>query len=295
MFSSSRFELLGGSAVNTAVVLTRLGIGSAVMGAVGDDDAGRRALHMLGMVGVATELVHVSESHPTAMNTILVTPDRERTMIGARGANVHYTSDPGWHQDVDWLHLSGYALMRGPQRASAIDAVETAATAGLSVSLDVPVGIGSMIRHLVLERLNRFDVITGSRRALEELAGSEDPLDELAPGPRLVAMTSGADEVLLAGSGEEVRVTPPSVDVVDVTGAGDAFAAGLIAGELAGLGLGPTAVLAAATGAAATLVSGASETLADPATRALLFEVDRWTADTESRWLEQARPLLTIS
>lgn len=284
VFSTRRRELLGGSAANTAVVLARLGFESGVMGAVGDDDAGRRALHGLGTAGVSTDLVRVSETHPTAMNTVMVTPDGERTMIGARGANVHYTPDPGWRQGVDWLHVSGYSLMEGPQQRSALDVIKAAKENSILCSLDVPVGVGAHIRILLADVIDDFRMVSGSRLALAEFTDSADPVETLAGGPTMVAITSGADPLLLRVGEERISLTPPTVDSIDVTGAGDAFAAGLIAAALSDLGAGPTAVLAAATGAAATLGPGASGTLADRKVWSDLLDANRWS-DADPSWL----------
>ncbi len=288
VFSTRRRELLGGSAANTAVVLARLGFESVVMGAVGDDDAGRRALHGLGTAGVSTDLVSVSETHPTAMNTVMVTPDGERTMIGARGANVHYTPNPGWREGVDWLHVSGYSLMEGPQQRSALDVIAAAKEDSILCSLDVPVGIGASIRSPLMDVLDGLRVVSGSRPALAELTDSTDPVVVLAGGPTMIAVTSGADPLLLLTEEERISLTPPAVDVVDATGAGDAFAAGLIAAGLSDLEPGPTAVLAAATGAAATLAPGASGTLADQEVWSYLLDGEKWV-DADPSWLAAVR------
>lgn len=285
--------MLGGSAVNTAVVLSRLGLESAVMGAVGDDEPGHLALFRLGSIGVDTELTSVSQTHHTAMNTILVTPDRERTMIGARGANVIYTAPPGWNDGVGWLHVSGYGLMKGSQRESALATVETAGDHGIPTSLDVPLGVGERIRPIVDDRLADLAIVSGSRAALSEVTGSDDPIESLRRGGvQQVAMTAGAEQLIVAGDGFEITLTPPRIDPIDMTGAGDAFIAGLIAARVGGLEPGPSAVLAAATGAAATLVSGASETLANPKTLPDLLSPERWS-DTAQAWLEDVRSFVT--
>lgn len=288
VFATRRRELPGGSAANTALVLARLGFDSAVMGAVGDDDAGHRALYSLGTAGVSTDLVSVSETHPTAMNTVMVTPDGERTMIGARGANVYYTPPSGWDDGVDWLHVSGYSLMAGPQQRSALDVIAAAGEGSIPCSLDVPVGVSAHIRSLLTDVIDDFRVVTGSRLALAELTDSTDPVEVLAGGPTVVAVTSGADPVLLMVGEERISLTPPKVVSVDVTGAGDAFAAGLIAAVLSDLEPGPTAVLAAATGAAATLGPGASGTLADGKVWSDLLDANRWS-DADPSWLGVVR------
>lgn len=288
VFSTRRRELLGGSAVNTAVVLARLGFESAVMGAVGDDDAGRRALYGLGTAGVSTDLVSMSEIHPSAMNTVMVTPDGERTMIGARGANVYYTPDSGWDEGVDWLHMSGYSLMEGPQQRSALDVITAARENSIPCSLDVPVGVGANIRSLLSDVLDGFRVVSGSRLALAEFTDSTEPGAVLAGGSKVIAVTSGADPLLVVTEEERISLTPPAVDSVDVTGAGDAFAAGLIAAGLSDLEPGPSAVLAAATGAAATLAPGASGTLADREVWSYLLDGENWV-DADPSWLAAVR------
>lgn len=292
VFSTSRTEILGGSAVNTGVVLSRLGHDVSVMGATGGDDPGRRALSWLEALGISTHLTSKTDTHPTAMNTILVTPDGERTMIGARGANVTYPGSPGWDRDIDWLHFSGYALREGAQLETALDAIEVATHSGIRTSLDVPMGVGSQVGEAVSERLGAFTLVAGSRLSLSEVTKSERPVDSLvSSGVGRVAVTSGPDPLLLANHEGEVRVTPPRVEPVDATGAGDALMAGLIAASLASLELGPSAVLGALAGAAATLVPGASETLANADIWRFLLEPSQWT-DAKADWVSAVSTLI---
>lgn len=279
--------MLGGSAANTAVVLSRLGHRVAVMGAVGIDPSGTHALDKLEDLGVSTRYATTSPELATAMNTILITPDGERTMIGARGANVAYLNVTGWESGLDWLHISGYALLEGAQQESALDAIRTALRLGIELSMDVPSGVGSRIRETVDGHLGDFTIVAGSGISLREITGSDDPLEELVDrGVSRVAMTSGADPLVLADGPDRISLTPPRVNPVDATGAGDALIAGLTAATLGGLAIGPSAVLGAASGAAATLVAGASQTLADPGTWDLLLRSELWS-DAETGWLRQ--------
>jgi sugar/nucleoside kinase (ribokinase family) len=221
----------------------------------------------------------------TAMNTILVTPDGERTMIGARGANVSYRNVAGWDSALDWLHISGYALMESAQQGSALEAIRIARSQGIKLSMDVPSGVGGRIREVVEDNLSDFTVVAGSAVSLREIAGSDQPIEALLDqGVSRVAMTSGANPMVLADAAERISLTPPRVDPIDATGAGDALVAGLIAATLAGLGIGPSAVLGGAAGAAATLVTGASQTLKDPESWRYLLEPGLW-ADADPEWL----------
>lgn len=167
--------------------------------------------------------------------------------------------------------------------------LESANRRGIPTSLDVPLGLGERIRHLIADELANLHIVSGSRSALSEITDSTDPVKQLiGSGTLQVAMTSGVDPMVVAGTVGEITLTPPVVDAIDVTGAGDAFVAGLIAATVAGLDPGPSAVLAAATGAAATLVSGAAETLADPEVWAYLLSPERWS-DADPRWLDEVR------
>ena len=291
VFSSARVELLGGSAVNTGVVLKRLGHEVTVLGAVGEDDAGTKALQLLSEVGLATDHVSRATEEPTAMNTVLVTPDGERTMVGARGANVTYSQPETWPDGLDWLHISGYAFREGRQRETAQEMLREAAEREIPASLDVPTGVGAEIRTAVGSSLGHFALVSGSSESMTELTGETEPTKTLIDaGVRLVAASSGAKPLILTRPGETISVTPPSVDPIDATGAGDALMAGLIAGTLAGLELGPTAVLASSAGAAATLAQGASQTLDDRPTWLDLLDECRWI-DADPRWIESVREL----
>ncbi len=288
VFSSQRSEMLGGSAANTATVLYRLGHEVTVMGAVGTDPSGALALTTLERIGISNEFASRSSKLATAMNTILITPDGERTMIGARGANVAYRNVPGWESGLEWLHVSGYALMEGAQQKSALESIQTASELGIKLSIDVPNGVGIRVRNLIEAHLADFSIVAGNGISLREVTGSDHPVEGLIDsGVSRVAMTSGADPLIMADRVSRISLTPPRVDPVDATGAGDALIAGLIAATLSGLEIGPSAVIGAAAGAAATLVVGASQTLAEPGTWDHLLTSELWT-DAESGWLRQA-------
>ena len=130
---------LGGSAANTAVVLSRLGLEARMLGRVGSDPWGQMALAALAEAGVGLELVQQDEAVATGLMFTAVTPDGERTMFGQRGANP-LTDPSAISPDIlggaDLLYLSGYALLEAPQREAAARAVELARQRGLPIVLD---------------------------------------------------------------------------------------------------------------------------------------------------------------
>jgi len=84
------------------------------------------------------------------------------------------------------------------------------------------------------------DVLKPCKAAAREITGETDyekmATKLLALGPKIVAVTMGADGCLIAGAGKMVQVAPFKVNVVDSTGAGDAFMGGLSYGLLQGWG-----------------------------------------------------------
>jgi ribokinase len=259
---------LGGSAANTAVVLSRLGLGARMIARLGGDAWGQVAMSALAETGVGLELVQHDPSAPTGMMFTVVTPDGERTMFGQRGANRH--TDPAAitmdsFSGIDRLHLSGYALLEAPQRQAVERAVALTAQQGLPISLDTAYLPALSAPQAVRLLLPRLDICILGLPEATSLLGESEPRDAaaalLAAGVRLAAVKLGAQGCLLAEA-SSVHLAPAfPVQVVDTTGAGDAFSAGLIYGRLQRLSLPVLAILANALGGLAASVHGAGTAL----------------------------------
>ncbi|MFE2771402.1 carbohydrate kinase family protein [Microbacterium resistens] len=254
----------GGSAANTAVMLTRLGVRAALVACVGDDDRGAEAISGLAAEGVDTGFVRRSGTEATSLNVITVTPDGERTMFAYRGASaeLRVADVPTDLAGAAHLHVSGYALLAEPQRSAAQEAARRARAAGMTVSLDVPVDPVSAVPAVLRDFLRLVDVVVVGAADARRLTTESD--DEAAArailvcGPSVVALTGGSAGSLLCTASGAVRAPVPTVRPVDTTGAGDSFCAGLIAGLLRGA-TDPMVVgaLANTCGAAAVAVPGA--------------------------------------
>jgi len=194
----------GGSAANVAAWAAALGAPVALVCNVGDDERGRAALAELEGVEVHAR---VDPERPTGTCVVIVEPGGERTMHSDPGANDAPLGEIplGAH-----LHVAGYALVRDGPRASALSAIERARAAGMSVSVDP----SPLVRPGVIP-----------------------PVDLLLPNEREAEGLGGEMAVKLGARGArwgDVHVPAEPVEVVDTTGAGDAFAAGLLAARLAG-------------------------------------------------------------
>ena len=236
----------------------------ALVARAGDDPAGRAAAADLGALGVDVRCA-VDEERPTGTCVVLVAADGERTMFpdpGANGALAAGDLPDDLLGAGDHLHVAGYALLRDGSRDAALSAIERAVAAGMSTSLDpssaallsgglrqLGKGVGLLVPNVLEARV---------------LAGVEDPADAaraLAESFREVVVTLGEEGALWTNGADVVRVAAEPAEVVDTTGAGDAFAAGLLAARLRGVDPGQALSAGCALAARAIASTGARPTV----------------------------------
>jgi len=254
----------GGSGGNLAAWLARLGVPVTLVARVGGDNAGRAQAAELSSYGVRCAFT-VDPDAATGTVVVLVGPDGERTMLCDRGANLRLsTADlPAELPSGGHLHLSGYPLLHPGPRAAGLAALRRAAAAGLTTSVD-PASVAPLRATGVeafLAWTRGVDLLLPNLPEAQLLSGHRDPVRAaraLARRCAAVAVTLGADGALWASGGDAVHV--PAVHLpaepaglLDSTGAGDAFAAGLLAAWLRGAD-GPSAVRSGVA-VAATAVS----------------------------------------
>jgi ribokinase len=211
----------GGQAANVAAWAAALGAKARFVGKRGADAAGEVA-----EADLLRRAVDVFGPRPTGRNGVvisLVDLDGSRTMISDRGVAPELEPkelEAEWFERADWLHLSGYSLMREPIGTAAERAVDLARAAGAKISVDL--SSVNVIREFGAQRLSerfvriRPDVVFGNEAEHGELPVPSDG--------RVVKR--GA-----AGATFDGRDYPPVPgDVVDTTGAGDALAAGYLVG-----------------------------------------------------------------
>ncbi|WP_457585209.1 carbohydrate kinase family protein [Ensifer canadensis] len=265
--ATAQRHMLGGSATNTAIALSRAGHDCRLIGRVGQDAWGQQALSSLEDIGVSTAWIGRDPLEPTQTNIVTVGKSGERTMFAYRGANAQlspaFIADDAF-EDAALFHLSGYAFLQSPQSDAAMRAIELAQEFQVPVTLDIPAGVALSVAPRVRNLLSKFDTIMLGRADLAPLAGEgpEIPADDaikslLRQGVRRIALKHDlTGSALYQNSGCE---SAPwfSVVAVDTTGAGDAFAAGHIIGRVSGLAGSECCRLANAFGAIAVTRQGA--------------------------------------
>jgi ribokinase len=261
----------GGSAANTAIVLSNFGVDVGIIGRVGRDAFAEQALARLAEAGVDLSCIQRDDEFSTGMMFIPVTPDGERTMFGCRGANPRLESallDEGYIAQADVFHLSGYALLAEPQRGAARQAIEMAHRAGVAISLDVGLEAAAKDTEEVKALLPLVDLLFPNQAEAEHLTGSSDVREAvralLECGIGTVALKLGEQGCTVVSEGEIFSIPTFAVEVQDTTGAGDSFDAGFILGRLWGLGARESAILANGLGALAASAVGAGDALPRP-------------------------------
>jgi fructokinase len=238
-------ESSGGSAANTCAVAAGLGAKVAYIGKVADDQLGGVFRHDIKAVGVHFPTAPLAGGAPTARCLILVTPDGQRTMNTFLGACVTLGEadvDPALVAASAVTYLEGY-LFDPPEAQRAFrKAADAAHAAGRRVALSLSDAF-CVNRHrgAFLDLVaNHVDILFANEAeitALYERNTFEEAVEDARRDVALAALTrSEAGSVIVQG-GHTVLVPAEAAAVVDTTGAGDAYAAGFLAGLTSGKSL----------------------------------------------------------
>ena len=261
---------MGGAVINSAIVLDNLGQRTSLLGCVGKDVWAEQMTRELAQTNINQKHVYVKPESTTGLTFIIVTPDGERTMFSYRGANIQLEIqdiDEDAFKDVGILHISGYALLKPPQKNAVWRAVDLAKNHNVQICLDT--GLEPAIQNPkdLRRLLGELTLCISGPQEISILLGSTSPEEAadllLSSGVQLAAIKLGEKGSFVAD--DKGRFFCPSfpVDAVDTTGAGDSFTAGVLYGWTHGLSLPASAVLASALGALAASAYGAGFSLPD--------------------------------
>jgi sugar/nucleoside kinase (ribokinase family) len=255
----------GGCAINAATALARLGLPVEVMGKVGADALGDFLVDALIERGIGSSGVMRDSQVGTSSTMILVDQQGERRYIHYIGANARLTSD-----DIDMarvesasiLHVAGALVMPGIDGEPTAAILKRAKSAGVTTFMDtVWDDTGRWAR--LAPCLPHLDVFVPTIEEAQAVTGLNDPREVgrklLDNGVGTVGLKMAAQGCLVMDrAGQEIRLPAFNVEAVDTTGAGDAFAAGFIAGVWHGWPLERTARFANAVGALCVTDVGAA-------------------------------------
>jgi sugar/nucleoside kinase (ribokinase family) len=229
---------VGGAAAITGAALARLGTSPVVVGCVGDDRLGALALEELGHYGVDTRHVHRVPGEATGTSIAFEAPGRDRSFLISLASLAAFEPSmvPDAALKASFVLFGGYfnlPSMRGRPTADLLQRVRAAGgTSLLDTGWDHD-GWPAATREEIRLLLPLVDIFLPNEAEAEHLSGESDPLRAARALATVsdgwVVVKMGPAGCLAAGAlGEVHRASAPDVDVVDTTGAGDGFNAGLM-------------------------------------------------------------------
>lgn len=261
----TRRRAAGGDAVNVAIALTRLGHRAAVVSCVGDDDDGRFLRQHLEREGIITDGVTVRADAETSHSDIVTGQGGDFDLEFHPGANRRLTMGDvnldAW--DARLVHYASYFTLDALDGEPAAEILEEARRRGMWTSLDNGWDAGGRWLQLLAPVLPSADFHFPNLAEARALTGRADPAAItqflLEQGAGDVALKAGRDGCYLRTAHEFRHIPAFPVQAVNSVGAGDAFAAGFLAGLLEGQPLAACARMGCAAGALACQAEGAHE------------------------------------
>lgn len=237
-------KAFGGAIANVAVGCSRLGAVSAFIGKVGEDPFGKFLKNFLEIAGAITDGMVFSATHNTSL--VFVTLDENSKpsfyFFGKPSADLMLTPE---EVNVDlikrarFFHFGTVSLSAEPSRSATGFAVAAARKAGTLVSYDPNIRF-----HMWSDRddaidwslrmMPQADIVKVNDDEAEWLTGSRMPETALKKliglGPKLAIVTLGKDGSYFMTAGAEGHIPGFRAEVVDTTGAGDAYVAAMLSG-----------------------------------------------------------------
>lgn len=241
----SRFP--GGKGANQAIAAHRLGASVYMVGRVGNDPVAEEALQTLRAEGIDLSFCKPLDGYATGLAMIVVNESGENQIVVAPGANAAFDAEhlevPSTDASIAQLEVPFETILKAAKQGNNFFCLNAAPA--------------KPVPHEILEHVDLLVVNEIEARTL----GAE--LDNYNG---LLATTYGAEGAVLSRHGEQVaKAKPPKVEVVDTTGAGDAFTAALTVALVSGKDPQTALEEACIVGAMATTKMGAqsSPTLAE--------------------------------
>jgi ribokinase len=243
----------GGTGINSAVAVARVGGHGRLWGRVGNDPAATQALTSARAAGVDLQGIQSDDHIPTGLCVIPVTTGGERTFLSYRGANQAWQFPSDWPTTPGWLHVCGHALLSDPQKANAIQALNYAQHHGWQTSIDLCEPLTHHFDTIINQLTQPLSVLLGNQAEMQAVASSHS---RAAP---ICITKQGANGALVAVHGQTTHYPAFVVDAIDTTACGDTFASVCVLGLTQGAPLADAVLVANAAGAITASRRGAAD------------------------------------
>ncbi|EOD01535.1 carbohydrate kinase family protein [Caldisalinibacter kiritimatiensis] len=235
----------GGSPGNIAINVSKLGYKSSIITNVGNDSFGKFLLKKLKENGVNTDGVTLDDSKNTSM-VVVSKSKKSPSFIAYRDADKNLKLTDKVKELVKQskiVHFTSWPISYEPARSTTLEIIDIAKEQGKIISFDpnyrkVLWEKGHDGVKFIEELLSRVDIIKPSEDDAYHIFGEDTPEGYIKRfldlGVKLVMLTLGKDGVIVSNGKEIIKVPTLATEVVDTTGAGDAFWSGFYAGLLKG-------------------------------------------------------------
>ena len=227
----------GGSVANSVVGLSQLGNDVGFIGKVNNDTLGKK--YKEGLIKENVEYYYniEDESLPTGTCLILITPDSERTMVtflGIAGKISERDIDEKIIKQSEFIFLEGYLWDKGEPKLAFDKAMAFANNKAMSLSDQFCVERHKNHFRDLVE--NKLDIIFANEQEIVSLINAKNFEDVIEFGKhlkKLLVITRGANgSVAVTSDGIIECQSKKNLKIVDLTGAGDLFAAGFLHGHI---------------------------------------------------------------
>jgi fructokinase len=227
----------GGSVANTMAGISYLKGSPSFIGKINSDKFGDLYKKSLEDIDVKFSYIKKDESLPTGASIILITPDSERTMCTYLGISSHLSAadiSKNSILDHELIFLEGYLWDKGDSEKMFKHAISIAKENKIKIAMSLS-DIFCVTRHKQdfynLLR-NDLNILIGNENEINELTGKENLLDsinQLKEFDKLIVVTRSDKGSLAIKNNEVINCESIKVDkILDLTGAGDLFAAGFL-------------------------------------------------------------------
>jgi sugar/nucleoside kinase (ribokinase family) len=257
---------IGGCASNVAVDLAKQGLAVEVCGCLGTDAAGDVVLRSLADAGVDCGQIVRVESQPTSATLIVLVEGEDRRFLHNFGANSVFSVEQIRREWIDTLkvfYLGGLFVMPAVRTDELAELLKYCRQRSVKTIVDVVVPQDCTGMQELAPVLPYIDYFLPNDDEAGRLTGLTDPHDQvqafLSHGVGAAIVTCGPNGSVAASNGHRWKASSYSVNCLDPSGSGDAFAAGVITGIVRGWDIKRTLSYGAALGASATTAIGTTD------------------------------------